>query len=148
MTKSILIAGSLLLLATASTALAGPHGWGPGGPYGRLFDPKSVETVTGRVTKVDKVTPMRGMSYGIEIVVKTDKETIAVHLGPGWFVDNQETKIAIDDEVEVRGFRVTMAGKPTLIASSVRKGDAVLQLRDDAGYQTWAAWRRPAAAPR
>jgi hypothetical protein len=44
--------------------------------------------------------------------------------------------------VEVRGSRVTMGGKPVIIAAEVRKGDAVLTLRDDQGVPMWSGWRR------
>ena len=57
----------------------GSGGWGPGSAYGRMYDPKTVETVTGEVVKVDRITPMRGMSGGVHLVVKTDKGDVSVH---------------------------------------------------------------------
>lgn len=51
-----------------------------------MYDPKTVETITGTVEALDRVTPIKGMSYGVHIQLKTDKETISVHLGPGWYV--------------------------------------------------------------
>ena len=68
----------------------GSGGWGPGSAYGRMYDPKTVETVTGEVVKVDRITPMRGMSGGVHLVVKTDKGDVSVHLGPQWYLENQE----------------------------------------------------------
>lgn len=47
-------------------------------------DPGSVATVTGEVVSVDKFTPEKGMSDGVHAMIKTDKETLSVHLGlPG-----------------------------------------------------------------
>jgi hypothetical protein len=60
----------------------GSGGWGPGSQYNRMYDPKAVETVSGEVTSVDRITPVKGMSGGVHMNVKTDKETISVHLGP------------------------------------------------------------------
>lgn len=37
----------------------GSGGWGSGTPYGRMFDPKTVETIKGEVTRVDQIVPMR-----------------------------------------------------------------------------------------
>ena len=85
--------------------------------------------------------PMKGMSYGVHLTVKTDKETIPVHLGPAWYIENQEMKIAAKDKVEVKGSRITLKGKPALIASEVRKGDEVLILRDANGFPVWSGWR-------
>ena len=98
-----------------------------------MYDPKAVETVTGEVVKVDRITPMRGMSGGVHLVVKTDKGDVSVHLGPQWYLENQDVKIEPKDKVEIKGSRVTMQGQPVLIAAEVKKGDEVLKLRDDAG---------------
>ena len=117
-------------------------GWGPETQYGRMYNPQAVETITGEVVSVDKITPIKGMSYGIHILVKTDKETIAVHLGPGWYIENQDVEIAREDKIDVKGSRITFEGKPTLIAAEVKKGDEVLTLRDANGVPVWSGWRR------
>ncbi len=81
------------------------------------------------------------MSAGIHMNVKTDKETVSVHLGPSWYLENQDLKIEPKDKVEVKGSKITFEGKPAIIASEVRKGDEVLRLRDDAGFPVWSGWR-------
>jgi hypothetical protein len=96
----------------------GSGGWGPGGQYMGMYDPKSVETVKGEVVSVDFVTPMKGMTRGVHLVLKTEKESIPVQA------------------------RVTLAGKPAIIAAEVKKGDAVLTLRDASGFPAWSAMRR------
>jgi hypothetical protein len=144
---SMLVAVSLLLLA--SIALAAPWkgwrgsgGWGMGSAYQRMYDPATVETLSGTVESVDKVTPMKGMHYGIHLLLKTGKETIDVHLGPGWYIERLDTKIEKGDKIEVKGSRVTIAVKPAIIAAEVKKGDSILVLRDSAGVPAWAGWRR------
>ena len=120
----------------------GSGGWGPGSQYNRMYDPKSLETISGEVTKVDRITPSQGMSGGIHMLVKTDKETVSVHLGPSWYLENQDVKIEPKDKVEVKGAKTTFAGKPAIIAAEVKKGDEVLKLRDDSGFPVWSGWRR------
>ncbi len=120
----------------------GGGGWGPGTPYGRMYNPQTVETVTGEVLSVDTVTPMKGMSSGVHLTLKTAKETIGVHLGPAWYLDNQDVKIASKAKIEVTGSRITFEGKPTLIAAKVKEGDQVLTLRDAKGFPVWAGGRR------
>lgn len=120
----------------------GSGGWGQGSQYNRMYDPKTVETTSGEVTAVDRITPGKGMSGGIHMLVKTDKETVSVHLGPSWYIENQDVKIEPKDKVEVKGSRVTFGGKPAIIATEVKKGDEVLKLRDDNGYPVWSGWRR------
>jgi hypothetical protein len=139
----------VLVIVFASDALAqggprwkGSGGWGAGHPYGRMYDPKTVETVKGEVVKVDRLTPMKGMSAGIHLLVKTEKEEISVHLGPEWYLLNQDVKIGPGDVVEIKGARTTFQGKAAIIAAEVRKGTDTLKLRDDAGVPVWAGWRR------
>jgi hypothetical protein len=107
-----------------------------------MYDPKTVATVTGEVIAVELVVPMRQMSGGVHLKLKTDKETISVHLGPAWYIENQDTKIEPRDNVEVKGSRVAIDGTPAVIAAEIRKGNEVLKLRDENGLPVWAGWRR------
>lgn len=120
----------------------GSGGWAMGNNYGRMYDPKTVETISGEVVSVDKITLMKGMSYGVHLTVKTDKETVSVHLGPGWYMENQDVTIEPKDRVEVTGSRITFKGKPAIIAAEVKKGEEILKLRDENGLPAWCGWRR------
>ena len=120
----------------------GSGGWGPGTQYGRIYDKKTVETINGEVVSIDKIEPMKGMYYGVHLIVKTAKETISVHLGPGWYIENQDVKIEPKDKIEIKGSRVIFEGKPAIIAAEVRKGDEILKLRDENGFPEWAGWRK------
>jgi hypothetical protein len=147
--KLISLGGILaLLLATAAAwAQPGPgggpgRGWGAGGPYNRMFNPKTVETLNGEVAIVDKFIPNKNMSYGVHLILKTDKETIPVHLGPGWYMEKQGADFAAGDKVEVTGSRITYQGKPAIIAAKVKKGDQVLKLRDASGVPGWTGQGR------
>jgi hypothetical protein len=118
------------------------RGWGAGNPYGRMYNPQTVETLTGEVVSVESI-PGRagGRAYGVHFTLKTDKETIPVHLGPSWYINKQNIKIEAKDKVEVTGSRVSFEGKPVIIAAAVKKGDTVLKLRDQAGIPMWAGRR-------
>jgi hypothetical protein len=120
----------------------GSGGWGPKANYGRMYDTETVETISGEVISVDKITPGKGMFYGIHLTVKTEKETISVHLGPGWYIENQSITIEPEDKIEIKGSRITFDGKPAIIAGEVKKGDEILELRDDNGFPAWSGWRR------
>jgi hypothetical protein len=120
----------------------GSGGWGSEGPYQRMYNPKTVETVSGEVVSVNEITPMKGMQYGVHLMLKTDGKTISVHLGPGWFIENQDIRIEPGDKIEVMGSRITFEGKPAIVAAEVRKGDQVLKLRDQDGFPAWSRWRR------
>jgi hypothetical protein len=143
----LVIALSMLLVASAVLAQPwkgwrGSGGWGMGSQYNRTYNPATVETVSGTVESVDKITPMKGMYSGIHLVVKTNKETISVHLGPEWYIEKQDTKIGKGDKIEVTGSRINFDNKPAIIAAELKKGDSTLVLRDNAGIPAWAGWRR------
>jgi hypothetical protein len=139
---------ALVLATTAAWGQAGlgpgggqGRGWGAGDPYNRMFNPKTVETLSGEVVSVDKFTPNKGMSYGVHFTLKTEKATIPVHLGPSWYIE-KHVIIAAGDKVEVTGSRIMYQGKPAIIAAEVKKGDQVLMLRDAAGIPAWAGQGR------
>ncbi len=89
---------------------------------------------------IEQTVPLRQMNQGIALVVKTDKETIPVHLGPSWYFERLDTKVNKGDRVEIKGIRTTISNKPVIIAAEVKKGDKVLVLRDSAGVPVWAGW--------
>ncbi|WP_028581534.1 DNA-binding protein [Desulfogranum japonicum] len=151
MQQKILIFAVLTLLCFSFTASAlaqqgmnwkGSGGWGAQAPYARMYNPQSVETVNGEVVSIEKIIPMQGMNYGMHLTLQTETETISVHLGPAWYLENQDVQIAAADKIEIKGSRVTLDGKPVLIAAELKKGDKVLVLRDAGGFPVWSGWRR------
>ncbi len=148
--KRFLIQLSVIFLFLAPITLAHAHGmkwmgsggWGMGSNYSRMYDPKTVTTVSGEVASIEYFTPGKGMHHGVHINLKTGEETVSVHLGPSWFVENQDLKIMEKDKIEVKGSKITFDGKPAIIASSVKKGDETLTLRNENGIPVWAGVRR------
>jgi hypothetical protein len=118
------------------------RGWGVQDTYGRMFDPKTVEKVTGEVASVETFAPGKGMSSGTHITFKTDGQTIPVHLGPNWFMQEQGLTLAAQDKVIITGSRITYQGKPAIIASEVAKDNRVWKLRDATGMPQWAGQGR------
>jgi hypothetical protein len=131
-----------LILILALTMACGSEnqgglGQGGGAGYDRMYDPKTVAAVSGEVVAVDKIAD-QGTGYTASLTLKTDKETILVYLGPGWFIEKQGLTLAPQDQVEITGSQITLQGKPALIAAEVKKGHQSLRLRDSAGIPTWA----------
>ena len=123
-----------LLIAMACAA-------GAGGP--QRFDASKIENVEGTI---EKVVTRGGM--GVHVLLKTATETIDVHLGPAWFIDNQEAKLKAGDTVNVRGSRTVVAGEAAIVAIDVKRGGETLRLRDEDGTPVWAAWRDGRGCPR
>ena len=102
----------------------------------RNYDPKTVETIQGKVLSMEK-TPSKGRGYGVHLTLQTEKESISVHLGPGWYIEKQTPHIESNDTIIVTGSRVTFDGKPAIIAAQVKKGNETLKLRDENGIPAW-----------
>lgn len=117
-------------------------GWGAKSAFNRMYNPNTVETIKGEIVSVDKIAPMKGMSYGIHIMLKTTNETISVHLGPAWFFDKQNFKIKAKDKIEVTGSKITFDGQPAVIAAEIKKGNEVIKLRNQNGYPVWSGGNR------
>ncbi len=91
----VLVVFALTAMGTLSDAQPwkgwkGGGGWGYKSQYQRMYNPQTVTTIKGVVEAVEQVTPMKGMSYGIHLKVKTDSETLPVHLGPAWYIERQD----------------------------------------------------------
>ncbi|WP_420264590.1 DNA-binding protein [Candidatus Magnetominusculus dajiuhuensis] len=135
----------LLLLAQGGAVSAssqpwrgwkGSGGWGSGDQYQKMYDTKTVDVITGAVEAVETFTsPVRGMSIGILLILKTGDGTIAYTSG---FIERQDVKFDKGDTVEVRGAKATFDGSPAIIAAEVKKGGATLRLRDENGLPRWA----------
>lgn len=142
MTKgSITAITALLCLMFMAAPMVQAQGMGPGRggePYGRMYNPQTVETLRGEITAVERIaSPRPEMPGRMTLSLKTDKETVTIYLGPLWYIEKQKVDLAVKDKVEVKGSRVTMDGKPLIIANYVKKGDQVLKMRDDQGMPLW-----------
>jgi hypothetical protein len=119
----------------------GSGGWGGGSRYNMMYNVNTVETAKGDIVKIERVMPMKGMSHGVHLIVKTANGTLDVHLGPEWYVENQDVRLMVGDKIVIKGSRITLQGKPVIIAAEVKKGDETLKLRDERGFPMWAGWR-------
>lgn len=119
----------------------GSGGWGHHSQYGRMYDANNLATVRGEVVSVNQFTPREGMSGGMHLQLQTNRETVDVHLGPAWYLQNQDVQIQPNDTIEVTGSRMNFNGQSAMMAASVQKGDMTLMLRNENGVPMWHGWR-------
>jgi hypothetical protein len=138
--KEIVFVGALLtlslMLVVASYGQQAGDVWSTKGGYTRLYDSKTMETISGEVAAVGKYAP-RGKPDGVRFTLKTDQGPIEVILGRGSYVEQQGLKFEPQDKVTVKGSRIAVEGKPTIIAAEVTKGAKTLKLRDGNGMPVW-----------
>jgi hypothetical protein len=134
----LLIAIAISTLSIAS-ALA-QSGMGQGA--GRMYNPATETTVKGAVEEVRQVSGPRGGPGGTHLILKTDKETLEVRLGPTTFLEKEKFTFARGDQIEVTGSKVKIGGADALIAREVKKDGKTLTLRDAQGVPAWSGGRR------
>ena len=137
MKKHRLLLFVLLLAGALGTSTAAYAQRGPGMGQ-RMYDPTTVETVTGVVTAVDTVTGRRGRPHqGIHVRMTVAGEPLTVHLGPLFYLQQQKVRVQVGDSLTVRGSRVTMRGESSMIAAELTRQDRAWTLRDEQGLPRW-----------
>jgi sporulation protein YlmC with PRC-barrel domain len=119
---------------------------GPGGedPHKKNFDSKTIKTISGQVIKVDQV-PEPGFGMEMRLTVFTDKkEVLPVYLGPAFYIagSEQPKHFKIGDQVTVSGSQATRGAETFMIATTVKRGNEVLRLRDKDGNPEWIGWKK------
>ena len=141
----MLAAGLLATEVQAQMAMRwiGTEGWGQATPYERLFNQYNLQVITGSIYRIDTITPMTGMSVGIQLIIRTaTREEVPVHLGPSWYIRHQDMDLTLNDNVEIRGARFSLKGKNVMAAFEVRTPSKTLLLRDEDNVPYWCGWRK------
>lgn len=118
------------------------RGWGWNSEVARMYDPHSVVTLEGEVVDIFAVVPQGASGRGIHLRLRTRSGDIVAHLGPEWYLENQEFAIEPGDRISITGSLVNYQGQEAIVAAMVVDGDDVLELRDERGFPRWAGWRR------
>lgn len=147
--KKIMLLVMALTLSSFAVADAQPwQGRGRWGAWGNNYyhwkwNPESVETVEGMVVSKDILLPgkERRQFPAAAMTLKTDQDTIFIHLGPQWYFDMQELGIKIGDIVEVTGSRIQVDRYRVLLISSIKKEEKTWQFRDPQGFPYWSGRR-------
>ncbi len=106
-----------------------------------INDPQLRVSTAGRVVAVD-ATNLKQPAIGTQLRLRTDdgKET-NISLDPSLSPRPQPKSIRIGDRLEITGAKITSLKQPTrIIATTVKKGDRVWQVREPSGKPTGAKW--------
>jgi len=138
-TKTFILFISLIISCMFNSAYS-QSGRSPGIDYNSIYDLKTVEVTGGTVTSVEKVySDKNNTNYGVHITLYSENKQVPVHLGPAWYIENQDIQISAGDYLTVIGSRVTINSDQVIIAKEITKEDKILMLRDSNGYPLWAA---------
>jgi len=111
------------------------------------YDPSTVVTIKGTVQEVQQGTAPAGHQQmggmGVHLVLKTDKETQTVLVGPQSFLTQKNFSLSNGDQIEVTGSKVKYGSSEAIIAREIKKGDKTLTLRNEQGIPEWSGRGRP-----
>ena len=128
----------LTVQARQITRLRGSGGWGADTRYEQQFDNFNLTTVTGTVVHMDTVTPSREMTApAVRLMMNIGGRDIPVHLGPMWYIMNQDVNFPRGESLEVRGFRANFEGSEFIMPVELRSRDRIFRFRDDDGNPFW-----------
>ena len=103
--------------------------------YGQMFDPKTIDTVTGEILKIQYYDE-------IMLVIYTDaKKPVLVALGPAGYFEGQRKVLKPGNKVTVTGSMIIADDTPYLIATKIKEGNEELQIRDKEGHPVWMGWK-------
>lgn len=126
---------AMFVLVLGLTALAqGQQGM-------RNYDPKTETTVKGTIGEVQQQTGMNG-SRGTHLILKTDSETLTIHVGPSSFIAKKNFSFTKGDAIEVSGSKIDVNGKPVILAREITKNEKTLVLRNAQGIPEWSGGRQ------
>lgn len=134
------VSSSRVLFAAAIILIASAAVWAqkPGDNTAPKYDSKSEVTIKGTV---DDLKEVPGPLEGVHLVLKSDTETILVHVAPGKFLKEMETSFNKGDVLEVVGCKVKNSdGNDEFLARQITKANNELVLRDKKGIPIWILW--------
>ena len=117
-----------LAFMSAGMAMAGSKkdmgGWELGSEYNQFYQAAEMDRIKGRVKKVTKVVPMKGMSPAVALVFEeSEDETTLVHICPEWYLGTKDIGIKKGDRLKIRGSWAEIEGEFVFMASKIKKGD-------------------------
>ncbi|MBW1991421.1 MAG: hypothetical protein JRI59_04780 [Deltaproteobacteria bacterium] len=123
----------LVLYVTASARAQG----GARLHYSKMFNPRTVGSVSGEVVQVDQVLSGSGLDYCTHALLKTPQGYVTAILAPKSFMEEKGLTLAPGDRVTVKGSMISIRNRPFILVMEVT-GDRTMKLRDAEGRPAWA----------
>jgi hypothetical protein len=115
------------------------HGWRSDGTSHMFALAEKNINFEGQVSKILGDSNKLYMPHMILLVTnkKNPSEEFIVHVGPGWYLEQQGIKINTDDIITIIG-RVLNSDERSIFATSIKKKNKTVNLRDQMGRPAWA----------
>ncbi len=132
----------ILLVVLAAQPIMGKGYVGPDSDmttFDQVYNPKTEVAFEGRVLHVDPAACAALPISNLHLHLISSEGPIEVDMGPCWYVQDQKLQFKKDDFVFGIGSKIALKnGVPSVIvAREIRRGNAVLILRDPTGKPVW-----------
>jgi hypothetical protein len=107
----------------------------------QLYDISTVETITGKIAKIDTAQSGYGRFPGIILNLKGDKQEINIFAAPVWYLEQEKLQFETGESITVTGSRITFQNKPLIIAKDFDYNKKKSVIRNDNGFPVWAGKR-------
>src|SRR5579859_1499587 len=98
----MLVCGISVATAQTNSTKSYTNGWDADSGYNKLYSKATEVTFSGSVVGLVDSPPLTSMGSATTILVKSKNGgTSTVDLGPTWFIQHQNMKIGLKDEVTV-----------------------------------------------
>ncbi len=132
MTHSIRMASAAIVwLAAVATQGAEPAAK----PVG-LWNPATVETITGTVESIERIE--MGDWACVRLRLQTETGPLALRVAPDWYLVEKKIGFAKGDQLRVTGSRLRFAGEAAMVAGEILRGAEKIVLRDGSGKAAWS----------
>lgn len=134
LSTAALLAAAVLPMSNASAQTDSAAAKNRAGAY----DASQSVSLTGvTVIRVDTVQAAAGAS--LSAVLASGNDSVTAWLAPVSFLTANSITLSAGDVIDISGAKVSMAGKPSLIATTIKKGETQVVLRDKAtGAPVWS----------
>jgi len=119
--------------------VAADEAWLADRAYGRLFAAGKRVTVTGVVTRIERISPQKDMSPALMVTLAKGSRRTRVVVAPAWYAEYTGLRIGLKDSLVVSGVSVRTSPEKMVLAGQVKRGKEAFQLKDSSGRFAWAA---------
>lgn len=94
-------------------------------------------SLDGEILGVDKQSPEAHLAQNVVLRVRTKSGQVDVLLAPAWVLDEKGLSFAPKERVQIKGKKRVEAGQSIFEVQTLKRGEDVIELRDDAGKPLW-----------
>ena len=94
-------------------------------------------TLDGEILGIDKQSPETHLAQNVVLRVQTESGQVDMLLAPSWVLDEKGLSFAPKERVQVKGTQRFEAGHSVFEVQTLKRGEDVIELRDDAGKPLW-----------